>query len=385
MCDSKDLVVFFDLLDAPVNVGIQWHTRKEALQCPKGDMKLAFCRTCSLVWNTVFDSTLLDYTQSYDNSLFYSTLFREYSNTLAQRLINSYGLRNKDMIEIGCGKGDFLFLLCKLGNNRGVGFDTSYESGGDNEITPQGVKVIQDFYSQKYAEYKADLICSRFVFEHIEQPKVFLKMLRDTIGDRRNVIVYFEVPNVSLILHDLSIWDIVYEHCSYFSLNSLKHVFALCGFDVLDSYDSYSKQFIGIEATPSNNLSRQRQSDLFGSSLNEITMEVNSFVDNNRKQLESWKSKLKKLETMGSKVVLWGAGAKGVSFLNMLKIRDQIQYIVDINPRKHGKYIPGTGQQIVPPEFLRKYEPDFLILTNHIYEEEIQKTVKNLGINPEFM
>jgi hypothetical protein len=69
----------------------------------------------------------------------------------------------------------------------------------------------------------------------------------------------------------------------------------------------------------------------------------------------------------------------------MLGITDQIRYVVDINPRKQGKYVPGTGQQIVAPEFLREYRPEVLILANTVYKSEIQKTVKALGINPEFM
>ncbi|MHC4571337.1 MAG: class I SAM-dependent methyltransferase [Planctomycetota bacterium] len=356
VCDSKEISVFFDLLNIPA---------------------------CGFIWNLVFDPTRLNYTQTYKNSLFYSPLFQEYTNALVQRLINRYDMRNKNVIDIGCGKGDFLFLLCKLGNNRGVGFDTSYENIGDDGGAPNGVMIIQDYYSEKYAEYKGDLICSRFVLEHIEHPKTFLQMLRNTIGDRRHVIVFFEVPNTSLILRDLSVWDIIYEHCSYFSPNSLERVFTLSGFSVADLYDSYKGQFLCIEALPTNGQIRpNRWSE---DNLQEMTKEVDSFVDNNHKQLESWQMNLEQLEAGGKKAVLWGAGARGASFLNMLKIKDSIRYVVDINPHKYGKYIPGTGQQIVPPEFLRNYDPDFLILTNVIYEKEILKTVKSLGINPEFM
>jgi SAM-dependent methyltransferase len=370
-------------MEAPVNVCIQWSTRDEALRCPKGNIELVFCRACGFIWNVLFDPTRLDYTQTYENSLFYSPLFQEYTNNIVWRLINRYKLQNKDIIDIGCGKGDFLFLLCKLGNNRGVGFDTSYEGNGDGNKVPDGVTIIQDFYSEKYAEYKGDLICSRFVLEHIEHPKAFLRMLRKTIGDSQHVIVFFEVPNTSLILRDLSVWDIIYEHCSYFTFSSLERVFTLSGFDVLDLYESYKGQFLGIEALPSDGQGRpgKRSED----NLQEIAKEVDSFVDNIHKQRESWQKNLEGLRITGKKMVLWGAGARGVSFLNMLRVENQVQYVVDINPQKHGKYIAGTGQQIVPPEFLRTYKPNILILTNAIYKNEIQKTVKSLGINSEFI
>jgi SAM-dependent methyltransferase len=265
VCNSKDFSIFFELLDMPANACIQWPTREAALQCPKGDSKLGFCRACGFIWNLMFDPTMLDYTQTYENSLFYSPVFRKYTHNLVRRLIDRYNLRYKDIIDIGCGKGDFLFLLCEMGSNRGVGFDTSYESHSGGNKTPEGVTIIRDFYSEKYAEYKGDLICSRFVLEHIERPTAFLKMLRNMLGGREHVTVFFEVPNTSLILRDMSVWDIIYEHCSYFTLSSLERVFTLCGFDVLDLHESYGGQFLSIEASPGNG--QTRLSDRFGDSI----------------------------------------------------------------------------------------------------------------------
>jgi len=112
---------------------------------------------------------------------------------------------------------------------------------------------------------------------------------------------------------------------------------------------------------------------------------VTHFADNYRNEFKKWQHNLERIERAGQRVVAWGAGAKGVSFLNMLKIKNQIEYIVDINPYKQGKYIAGTGQQIVPPEFLRDYQPDVVIIMNPIYKKEIQRTVKELGLTTEFM
>jgi len=77
---------------------------------------------------------------------------------------------------------------------------------------------------------------------------------------------------------------------------------------------------------------------------------------------------LEQIKGKGQRAVVWGAGSKGVTFLNVLNIQDQIEYVVDINLRKQGMYIAGTGQQIVPPEFLRNYQPDVVIVMNLIYK-----------------
>jgi hypothetical protein len=65
--------------------------------------------------------------------------------------------------------------------------------------------------------------------------------------------------------------------------------------------------------------------------------------------------------------------------LNALK-DPQIKYAVDINPRKQGMYVPGSGQQIVRPEFLRDYQPDVIVVMNPIYRHEIQQLTKKLGL-----
>jgi len=242
--------VFFEILDVPVHVGLQWPSQYAAQYCPRGEIKLAFCRVCGSITNLAFEPTRLQYQQAYENPLHFSPFFQEYARSVASRLIKRYNLHNKDVIEIGCGKGDFLSLLCELGNNRGVGFDPSYESQrNDSEVEKQTI-FIRDFYSERYARYRADLICCRYVLEHIHNPTDFLNMLRRMIGEHSDTIVFFEVPNVLFILRDLSIWDIIYEHCSYFSVGSLAYIFAQCGFDVYHLNKTYQGQYLTVEALP---------------------------------------------------------------------------------------------------------------------------------------
>ena len=93
---------------------------------------------------------------------------------------------------------------------------------------------------------------------------------------------------------------------------------------------------------------------------------IKSFAQKYQSRLKDWSCRLLKLESEGRKVVVWGAGAKGTTFLNLLRPA-AVDYVVDMNPRKHGKYIIGTGQQIVPPEFLREYQADEIICMNPNY------------------
>ncbi|HMN27972.1 MAG TPA: hypothetical protein PKE45_07435, partial [Caldilineaceae bacterium] len=101
-------------------------------------------------------------------------------------------------------------------------------------------------------------------------------------------------------------------------------------------------------------------------------------VDEERSKLESWRQN-------GQKVVLWGAGSKGITFLNVLGQYGEIEYAVDINPRKSGKFVTGTGQQIVSPAFLRDYQPDIVLLMNPVYLGEVQQTLDSLGVRAQIV
>jgi len=381
ICGSGQLTLFFQMLNVPVHCNMLWQSQEAAQNCPKGDIRLAFCPVCSFITNMAFEHTKTEYSQVYDTSLHFSPYFQEYAQSLATQLIEHYDLYNKDIIEIGCGKGFFISLLCKLGNNRGVGFDPAYSETVNDSDGKDQVRFIQDFYSEKYGNYQSDLIVCRHVLEHIQNPKLFLNMIRKAIGNHLDTHVFFEVPNALQIFQRLFIWDIIYEHCSYFTPNSLSLIFSSCGFKVCELAEEYKGQFLCIEARPDNqgvsNYSHTK------GKLNQIANYIKSFPNNYQSKVETCRHKLKKIEAKGQSVVVWGAGSKGVTFLNTFK-NSEIEYVVDINPNKQGMYIPGTGQKIVPPEFLRSYKPNIIIIMNPIYKNEIKEITNRLGLTINF-
>jgi len=383
VCASRHLKVFFEMLDVPVHCNLLWESQDAARYCPKGDIRLAFCPVCGFITNLAFDPTPLEYTQAYDNSLYFSPRFHDYAQSQAERLIECYDLYNKDIIEIGCGQGDFLLMLCELGNNRGVGFDPAYVKREKRDSVEDQVKFIQDFYSDRYKNYKADLIVCRHVLEHIQDPKSFLNTIRQAMGHHLHTYVFFEVPNALHTFQRLFVWDIIYEHCSYFTPISLSRTFSSCGFHVCEVTEEYEGQYLCIDAMPSKQ-SALDSGHVQHYEVNQISRDIESFASTHRKKVEKCRRKIEQIEGMGQRAVIWGAGSKGVTFLNTFK-NTRIKYAVDINPRKQGMYIPGTGQRIVPPEFLRDYQPDVVIVMNPIYQSEIKELTKRLGITPNFI
>jgi LmbE family N-acetylglucosaminyl deacetylase len=100
----------------------------------------------------------------------------------------------------------------------------------------------------------------------------------------------------------------------------------------------------------------------------------------------SWKDQLTALRANGQRVFAWGAGAKAVTFLNIVDpAGDGITHVVDVNPRKAGQFVSGSGQEIVEPNALRELSPDVIILMNAVYRDEIRAAVRALELDPMFL
>ncbi len=380
VCRMPAVDPFMEIRQVPIYCNVLWPTRTQAADAAKGDLNLGFCRHCGHIFNFAFDPDLMDYTVEYENSLHFSPHFQRYAKALAHHLVEKYSLWRKQIVDIGCGKGDFLAALCEIGNNKGIGFDKSYSPENATHKKELELEFVHDFYSEHHHHYHADIFCCRHVLEHIDQPIEFVRGLRRSIGNRSEVVVFFEVPSVMYTLRDLGIWDLIYEHCSYFSAGSLAYLFRDSGFAVNSVSELYDGQFIGIESFPE----RARTPSSVAGDVTEIQEAVAAFSEKYRRKVQHWKAQFDDFARTGKRTVVWGCGSKGVTFLNICNPQ-QVEFVVDINPRKHGRYVAGTGQQVVPPNFLLKYNPDVVIVMNDVYRDEISGQVKELGLSPEFI
>lgn len=382
-CGSSGMSIFYEVNNVPVNSVLLVMSRQEALDFQTGDITLAVCPQCGFISNIAFDEALTQYTERYEATQGYSPTFNKFHQALAEDLIEKYDLRGKDIIEIGCDKGDFITMLCEMGENRGVGFDPAYVPGRHPSPAAERLTFIPDFYSEKYADYRADFICCKMTLEHIPNVGEFVATVRRSIGDKHEAIVFFQIPNARYVLCDVAFWDIYYEHCSYFTKGSLGRLFRANGFEVKKLWTVYDDQYLMIEARPVEGLSgsapladEESPADTWGM--------VDYFVKNYEAKRSDWARKLHEMKSAGQKVVLWGGGSKGVAFLTTLgQTIDDIAYAVDINPIKTGTFMAGTGQEIVAPAFLREYRPDVVIIMNPVYLEEITRDLHDMGLHPE--
>ncbi len=372
VCGSRDTDKLIDILKVPVYCNVLYDTREEALNAAKGDLKLRYCPNCDHIFNSSFDSSLIDYNASYDNSLHFSPHFQKYADNLARDLASRYELDGKNVVEVACGKGDFLQLVGKYSNANLTGFDPSFDLSLGK---PKNVTIIEDYFSAKYKNHDADFLICQHALEHMESPVDFLNAIKDSLPDGKTVSFYFEVPNSVFSVRDFGIWDFIYEHVSYFSARSLAQCFNTAEYTVQNIYDSFDGQYLSIEGNTS--LSESDQSN----HLTRVGEYSSDFAAKFEELVSSWRDKIATFQDSSHNFVVWGAGSKGVTFLNLLQVNsEEFPYIVDINPRKQGKFVAGTAQEVISPSRLSAKPIDTVVIMNPVYQTEIQKQLTELNV-----
>ncbi len=376
ICQSLHCFSFYHVSDQPTSENILYLTQKDALEAPSGDIDMVFCKDCGFVFNRLFYTHKVEYGKQYQYTQPPSLYFEGFIRQLAEDLIDTYDLRYKHIVDIGCGKGDFLRLLCRLGNNKGIGYDTSYD--GPLEVDNKQVRFFRQYINNSvFLQPIPDLICCRQVIEHIPQPAKLLSTLRRMIGDVSDTVVFFETPDLSWILQNTVLWDFYYEHCSYFTQVFLVWLFKSNGFQVLKSEKVFGDQYLRIDAT----LAYSQPENIYLESIEKNEQKVNDFAIQSKRRLEVIRSQCKDYSADGSWVI-WGGGAKGVTFCNLISnvVGNALQ-VVDINPIRQDKFVPVAGNPIVSPEQLTRIRPHTVLIMNRNYLREIEKDLKNRGVD----
>ena len=376
--------VFYDVDRVPVQSNLLMRTQAAALACPTRRLRLAHCPACGFITNAAFAFDTQELSANHEASQGYSPTFNAFAKSLAKRWAATHQLAGKDALEIGCGKGEFISLLCDVAGCRGFGIDPTLDPARLPDDLGGRVRFIADLYSEKYADLPADFICCRHTLEHIPATAAFVGMIRRAIGPREGVVVGFEVPDTLRVLREGAFWDLYYEHCSYFTAGSLARLFRAQGFDVLDVRREFDEQYLVLDARPAADTPTPALPA--GKDLRITADAVGGFPAACAARIARWRMVIDDARAAGRRVALWGSGSKAVGFLSTLRASvDDVPYVVDLNPRKHDTHLPGTGQRIVAPQALTSYRPDVVIAMNPVYRDEIAQDLVGLGVRAELV
>jgi hypothetical protein len=380
-CRGGKLRGFYRVEGIPVHSCLMLDSREAALTFPRRDLELGFCEDCGFVQNMLFDPSAQHYSTDYEETQIFSPRFQRFVHEICDDQHRKYDLAGKTALEIGCGKGEFLVALSERTGCAGIGIDPGYRPERTDSPSASRLTFIQDFYGPKYRDLAANYVCCRHTLEHIQDVLGFIRLVRASIGGRPEVPVFFELPDLERVLLERAFWDIYYEHCSYFTMGSLARLFRRAGFELTELWKAYDDQYLMIEARsaigptaaalpPEDDLAR-------------ISAEVAAFETNIRARLAGLREQVVGWWRQGKKVAIWGSGSKAVSYLTTLGLREEIAAVVDINPHKHGKFLAGSGHEIVGPEALVSLRPDVVLVMNAIYVDEIGDNLRQLGLAPE--
>ncbi|MGE3077144.1 MAG: class I SAM-dependent methyltransferase [Dehalococcoidia bacterium] len=378
-CGSHELALFYEVNAVPVNSVLLLDSRELALQFPTSDIRLVRCNACAFVFNACFDPEMTEYSGRYESTQAFSPTFVEFTGDLAHDLIDRHKLNGKTIVEIGCGDGDFIRLLCELGNNRGFAYDPAFEPA--RHAGSEAVTFISDFFRDGSSLHDADLVVCKMTLEHIIDVRTFVESVRNALAEDSQAVVFFQVPNADYVFKELAFWDVYYEHCSYFTAGSLASLFSASGFQVTRTWTGYNDQYLMLEAR----VAAEPRTCHQPSPATATPAEISRFGAEVGAQMSGWRERLDGYQGAGRHVAVWGAGSKAVAFLAAVGNPPAIRTTVDINPNKAGTFLPGTGHEIVLPGRLCETPPDVVVAMNPVYLPEIRRDLEGLGLNPELI
>jgi 2-polyprenyl-3-methyl-5-hydroxy-6-metoxy-1,4-benzoquinol methylase len=377
ICGTRAAAPFVHRLDVPCHQHIVCVSPEEARRANRGTLDMAACTSCGFVFNRSFDPARLSYGQSYDNAQSHSAHFDAYLDGLADMLVREKQVRDCTIVEVGCGKGEFLRKLVNdpATGNQGIGFDPSYV-GPETELDGR-LTFRKSYYDASCAAVPADVVICRHVIEHIQTPLDLLRSVRAALSQAPNARVFFETPAVEWILHGQVIWDFFYEHCSLFSQESIRTAFQRAGFNVEDVHYIFGEQYLWVEATLADPDAADAIPTADPSALVGLTQ---SYADAEARLIGHLKTRLDE-ERAHAKIAVWGAGAKGVTLANLLDPEGtRIDCLIDLNPNKQGHFVPGTGHPIVSPAQAAQRGVTMAVLMNPNYRNENLKLLAEQNI-----
>jgi hypothetical protein len=348
---EDNLATVFKQTNVPVFQNKVYPSYEMAIMAEKGEVDLVQSLISGFVFNNSFKPHIMNYDVHYQNEQANSEVFKKHLLFVLE-LLKSLGIENKKVVEVGCGKGIFFDMML----NEGIdcwGFDPTYE--GSNE------RIKKEYFDESQKGIAADVIIMRHTLEHITNPFSFLHTIAKA-NDYKGFL-FVEVPTFDWIVNKKAFWDIFYEHCNYFTEQSLGSMFndAITG-------NFFGGQYIYLWA----DLSKIRNT--IPGDLKFTRFDTSAF----NKKLAEYKAML--IDT-GSFAV-WGAGAKGSTFLNLLdQEKKAVQYVIDINPAKQNKFVAGTGHPIYSPDVLKRQPVENILIMNENYTDEIKKQITQYNIS----
>ncbi len=364
-CGESDLQPVLSLGRLPlVNALVEPGQREREKRYP---LDVVRCPRCTLVQisKTVPPETLF---RTYPYFSSYSDTFLDHASRFATRSVAKLELGHRSLVVEAASNDGYLLQFFQQQGVRVLGIEPAINVA--KAAQARGIDTISEFLdpelaSRVVAEHgMADLVVANNVVAHVPDLHGFVSALSTLAGNTGLVVI--EVPNLRDLVDRLEFDTMYHEHLCYFTLTSLKPVFEAQGLTVR-----------GVERLPVHGgslrlfVSRQGGSD---STVEELLAEEQAWGVGDpdrfvrfRDAVELLRSEVHevvaRLVSSGATVAAYGAAAKGVLLANTCDLDARlVRFVVDRNPRKQGKLLPGVHIPIEGPGALLERQPDYCLL-----------------------
>ncbi|MFH1318972.1 MAG: class I SAM-dependent methyltransferase [Candidatus Omnitrophota bacterium] len=269
-------------------------------------------------------------------------------------------IKTSKILEVGSNDGIFLKALGEKGYKNLVGIEPACDA--QESARQKGVKTIPAYFNRKTAEDfvknygKCDFFIARQMLEHIEDIKEFKESMRIVL--EVGAFVLFEVPNFQCCLDnfDYTIWE---EHANYFILETLNYFLLKAGIKIIHSETIlFSGEALIVVGEYIGDSAHFLSFDYMG----KLKDKVFNYQDQWLKFRSEFIQYLKNHKQKGDKIAVYGAGSRLCSLINFIGLGPYIEFVVDDQPQKQGKYLPGSKLSILPSDELNEKSIDICLL-----------------------
>jgi len=349
-CNNKDLEQVLSYHNMPSIAQLLPTSPQEAKKLGI-DLKVYHCHSCNLI--QLDDNAIVPYFKDVIRSSNVSESMTKFRETQFANFSKYYSLSDRNYLEVGCGKGEYLEIMEKFISNS-VGIENSIEA--IHSLRSKNLECVKGFIQDDIDMKKGSFHAfGTFNFlEHIPRPVEFLRAIRTFLSS--DAVGIIEVPNFDMMLKEHVYSDFSSEHLSYFTTETLTRVIEFSGFNV-DSMDVIWHGHI-LSAKVSNRKIPSYHE--FEANLNSSAQKILSILEKFPKE----------------KVTVWGAGHQSLATISQLGLESYIGQIVDSAKQKQNRFSPSSALPIFSPEWLNEDNTELLLINVSSYWKEVNEIVR---------
>ncbi|HTE24845.1 methyltransferase domain-containing protein [Flavitalea sp.] len=381
-CKSELNDVFIDLVNSPASNSF---LTTEQLNEPEVyfPLKVYTCSNCFLVQIAEYKKSDQIFNDGYVYFSSYSTSWLAHAKQYTENMIDRFGIsQSSQVIEIASNDG-YLLQYFKEKNIPVLGIEPT--SNTAEVARKKGIESITEFFGKELAAElvsrgkKADLLLGNNVLAHVPDIVDFVGGMKIVLKDAG--VITMEFPHLVQLIDNNQFDTIYHEHFSYLSFFTVEQIFRSQGLTLFDveelpthggSLRIYAKHQEDSSKPVSENVGLMLEKEK-AKGINTLAY----YEDFQKKALQvklGFTRFLSQQKLQDKKIAGYGAAAKGNTLLNYCgTTNDQIDYVVDANPHKQNKWLPGSHIHVVDEEFMKENRPDFIIIFPWNLKDEIMK------------